>query len=58
MKILIKAMGFIGDNLFATSVAKKLKYKHDGLCEVDLLLSVAQPFELISMDPHIDNVYL
>lgn len=58
MKILIKAMGFIGDNLFATSVAKKLKYKHDGLCEVDLLLSVVQPFELISMDPHIDNVYL
>jgi len=58
MKILIKAMGYIGDNLFATSVAKKLKYKHDGLCEVDLLLSVAQPFELISMDPHIDNVYL
>ena len=58
MKILIKAMGFIGDNLFATSVAKKLKYKHDGLCEVDMLLSVAQPFELISNDPHIDNVYL
>jgi ADP-heptose:LPS heptosyltransferase len=28
MKILIKAMGFIGDNLFATSVAKKLKYKY------------------------------
>jgi hypothetical protein len=58
MKILIKAMGFIGDNLFATSVAKKLKYKYDGLCEVDMLLSVAQPFELISNDPHIDNVYL
>ncbi len=58
MKILIKAIGFIGDNLFATSVAKKLKYKHDGLCEVDMLLSVAQPFELISNDPHIDNVYL
>jgi hypothetical protein len=58
MKILIKAMGYIGDNLFATSVAKKLKYKYDGLCEVDLLLSVIQPFELISNDPNIDNVYL
>jgi hypothetical protein len=58
MKILIKNMGFIGDNLFATSVAKKLKYKHDGLCEIDMLLSVVQPFELISNDPHIDNVYL
>jgi hypothetical protein len=58
MKILIKAIGFIGDNLFATSVVKKLKYKYDGLCKVDLLLSVIQPFELISNDPHIDNVYL
>lgn len=58
MKILIKNIGFIGDNLFATSVAKKLKYKYDGLCEVDMLLSIAQPFELISNDPHIDNVYL
>jgi len=58
MKILIKNIGFIGDNLFATSVAKKLKYKYDGLYEVDLLLSVIQPFELISNDPHIDNVYL
>ena len=58
MKILIKAMGYIGDNLFATSVAKKLKYKYNNLCEVDLLLSVAQPFELISNDPYIDNVYL
>jgi hypothetical protein len=58
MKILIRNMGFIGDNLFATSVAKKLKYKHNGLCEVDMLLSVVQPFELISNDPHIDNVYL
>lgn len=58
MKILIKAIGFIGDNLFATSIAKKLKYKHDNLCEVDILLSVIQPFELISNDPHIDNVYL
>ena len=58
MKILIKAIGFIGDNLFATSVAKKLKHKYNDLCEIDMLLSVVQPFELISNDPHIDNVYL
>ena len=58
MKILIKNMGFIGDNLFATSIAKKLKHKYNDLCEVDMLLSVVQPFELISNDPHIDNVYL
>ena len=58
MRILIKNIGFIGDNLFATSVAKKLRFKYYGLCEIDMLLSVAQPFELISNDPNINNVYL
>lgn len=58
MKILIKNIGFIGDNLFATSVAKKLKHKHNGLCEIDMLLSIPQPFELISRNIYIDNVYL
>jgi hypothetical protein len=58
MKILIKNMGFIGDNLFATSVAKKLKSKYYEMCEIDMLLSVVQPYELILNDPYIDNVYL
>lgn len=57
MKILIKNVGFIGDNLFATSIATKLKQQYID-CEVDMLLSVIQPFELISNHPDIDNVYL
>jgi hypothetical protein len=57
MKILIKAVGFIGDNLFGSSVPKKLKEQHSG-CEVDYLLTMPQPYELISLNPYIDNVYI
>jgi hypothetical protein len=57
MKILIKSIGFIGDNLFASSVAKKLKEQYKN-CTVDIQLSILQPFELISNNPYIDNVYL
>ena len=57
MKILIRAMGFIGDNLFGSSVAKKLSKQHID-CEIDYKLSIVQPFELISLNPFIDNVYL
>lgn len=57
MKILVKAIGFIGDNLFGSSIPKKLKEQH-GECEVDYLLTLPQPYELISNNPHINNVYL
>lgn len=57
MKILVKAVGFIGDNIFATSVARKLKEKHGKKCKVDFLLSVLAPFELVYNNPHIDRVY-
>lgn len=57
MKILIKAVGFIGDNIFATSVAKKLKDKHGKKCRVDFKLSILAPFELVYNNPYIDNVY-
>jgi hypothetical protein len=57
MKILIKAVGYIGDNLFGSSIAQKLKEEHPG-CEVDYLLTMVQPYELISNDPYIDNIYL
>jgi hypothetical protein len=57
MKILIKAVGYIGDNLFGSSIAQKLKEEHPG-CTVDYLLNMVQPYELISNDPYIDNVYL
>lgn len=57
MKILVKAVGFIGDNIFATSVAKKLKNKHGEDCIVDFKLSILAPFELVYNNPYIDNVY-
>ena len=56
MKILIKTIGFIGDNLFASSIAKKLKDQQN--CEVDFVISLPQPLELLSLNPYIDNVYL
>jgi hypothetical protein len=57
MRILIKAVGFIGDNLFGSSVAKKLKEQYTD-CIVDYQLSIIQPFELITNNPYIDNVFL
>lgn len=57
MKILVKAIGFIGDNIFATSVAKKLKEKHGKKCKVDFVLSILAPFELVYNNPYIDKVY-
>jgi hypothetical protein len=56
MKALIKCVGFIGDNLFASSVPAKLKQQ--GYTKVDLALSIAQPFELLKLNPNIDNVLL
>ena len=57
MKILIKGMGFIGDHLHQSSIAKKLKEENPG-CEVDFLATIKQPFELLCLNPYIDNVYL
>lgn len=56
MKALIECVGFIGDNLFASSVPAKLKQQ--GYTKVDLALSIAQPFELLKLNPSIDNVLL
>ena len=57
MKILVKTIGFIGDNIFASSVAKKLKDKHGNDCQVDFQISILAPFELMFNNPYIDNVY-
>jgi len=57
MRILVKAVGFIGDNLFGSSVAVKLKQQYPG-CKVDYLLTLPQPYELIKLNPDIDNVLL
>ena len=56
MKALIKCVGFIGDNLFASSIPKKLKQQ--GFTKVDLELSIAQPYELLNFNPDIDEVFL
>jgi hypothetical protein len=56
MKALIRCVGFIGDNLFASSIPEKLKQQ--GFTQVDLQLSIAQPYELVKLNPFIDNVFL
>jgi hypothetical protein len=58
MKVLIKCTGFIGDNIFATSVAKKMKEKYGEDCEVHFQISILSPFELIFNNPYIDRVFL
>lgn len=57
-KILVRTVGFIGDNLFATSVAKKLKEKYTNGCQVHFQISILTPFELIYNNPYIDKVVL
>jgi len=56
-KILIKCTGFIGDILFASSIAKKLKEQNKE-CTVDYSIPVPQPLELLYNNPYIDNVFL
>jgi hypothetical protein len=56
MKALVVVNGFIGDCLFASSVAKGLKEKM-GYLQVDYLIQVVQPRFLLEADPWIDKVY-
>ncbi len=55
-KILIKTYGFIGDILFASSIAEKLKQERD--CTIDYCIGFPQPYKLLKNNPFIDNVYL
>ncbi len=57
MKILINCTGFIGDILFSTSIAKKL-IEENSNTTVDYLIHLYQPYELVSNNPYISNVYL
>lgn len=57
-KILIKCIGFIGDNLFASSIAKKLYIENGTNVKIDYLLSIHQPYELIKLNPYINDVFL
>ena len=56
-KFLIKCENLdIGDVLFASSVAKKIKQENPP-CEVDFNVNYLQTLELLSNNPYIDNVY-
>lgn len=46
----------IGDVLFASSIAKKIKQENPP-CEVDFNVNYLQTLELLSNNPYIDNVY-
>ena len=56
-KILVKCSGFIGDILFASSVARKLK-EQDSSREVHYSIPVIQPIDLLFHNPYINNVFL
>lgn len=55
-RILIKTYGFIGDILFASSIAKKLKQERN--CIVDYCIGFPQPYKLLKNNPYINEVYL
>jgi hypothetical protein len=62
-KILIKTVGFIGDILFASSVAKKLRDQYyvarrSPQFQIDFQINLPQPIELLANNPEIDNIYL
>jgi len=55
-KILIKTYGFIGDILFASSIAERLHQEQD--CTVDYCIGFPQPFGLLKRNPYINKVHL
>ena len=55
MKILIKPYGWMGDTLFATSLAKVVKTKYP-TSQVDFFLDFSPMEDLLSLIPHIDNI--
>jgi len=56
VKYLIVCKGFIGDVLFASSIAKKLKIDHN-VTVVDYLIPVKQPKLLLNNNPFIDYAF-
>lgn len=55
-KVLVITYGFLGDHLFISSVAPKLKQM--GYSQVDFLIGFPQVYELLENHPDIDNVYI
>lgn len=57
-RILVRCQNIsIGDVLFASGVAKKLKERHGGECIVDFRSNYLQPIELLGNNPWIDSVF-
>lgn len=57
MKILVNCRGFIGDVLFASSLAKKYHEMFDGNCEIHYNIPLLQPLELLENNPYIAKVW-
>jgi len=57
IKTLIKTYGFIGDILFASSVAQKLHEQHKDV-QVDFCIGFPQPYKLLQNNPYINQVFL
>ena len=57
-KTLVKCTGYIGDVLFASSIAKKLKEESQTNLEIHYSIPVVQPLELLYNNPYIDKVLL
>jgi hypothetical protein len=55
MRILVNCTGFIGDTLFASSLAKKLKEKYPD-CHITFKTRLVQPKLLLAQNPYIDDV--
>lgn len=56
MRYQILCQGFIGDILFATSIAKKL-HEQDSEAKVDYVVPLGQPMQLMKANPYIQEVY-
>lgn len=58
MKFLVKTYGFIGDILFASSIASKLKEQYSSNTLIDYCIGFPQPYKLLKNNPDINEVYL
>lgn len=58
IKYLIVCHGFIGDCLFASSIAKALKKWKGEEVKLDYLIPVIQPYTLLMANPNINNVWV
>jgi hypothetical protein len=56
-KALLVAHGYLGDNIFISSVAQKLREENQ-FDSVDFVTGFPQVFELLNQNPYIDNVYM